>query len=670
MFEKILIANRGEIAIRVIKTCNRLGIGTVAVYSEADARSLHVELADEKVYIGMPPASQSYLNMDHIIDAALKTKAEAIHPGYGFLSENAQFCERVNAAGLIFIGPPASAISALGDKISSKKIAGTAGVPIVPGHARAVKDATEAGEIAANIGYPVLLKPAAGGGGKGMRIVHDKNGIAAAFSSSQQETLKAFGDDKIFIEKFILCPRHIEIQILADQHGNVIYLPERECSIQRRYQKIIEESPSIAVNNALRRKMGECACDLAREAGYINAGTVEYIMDENSDFYFLEMNTRLQVEHPVTEMITGLDLVEQQIQIAAGKPLSFGQQDVSFRGWSIEARICAENPARNFLPSTGMITRYAEPTGDDLRVDSGVQAGSVIGVFYDSMLAKIISWGNDRETARENLVDALNGYHIEGVESNVYYANSILNHTAFMQGNLSTNFIAENMENPDNRFPPSTELMHHLAMSATLVYHNRQNLVRLSLKPMATHVGSDPKPKEEYQYMVKGDDDVFSLRLRRGHQPGVWRIWVNDTEYDVVTPDFEYYRRRLKLKINGQYHMFRMDFAENFLWGAYCGITRLFEIYTLKEWMLARYMPPPRKTIVTNILYSPMPGMIIDILVKQGERVFRGQELVVIESMKMESGVASPCDGKVEAIDVAVGEAVETGDVLIRFELS
>ena len=669
MFKKILIANRGEIAVRIIRTCRRMGIRTTVVYSEADARSLHVQAADEAVLIGKAPATQSYLSKEKLIDAALKKGCEAIHPGYGFLSENADFCEQVTRAGLLFIGPPAKAISALGDKMASKALAIKAGVPTVPGHGESLKDAKEAIAIAEKIGYPVLLKPAAGGGGKGMRIVHAKEEMASALDSCRKETVKAFGDDKIFMERYIVRPRHIEIQVMADYHGQIVYLVERECSIQRRYQKIIEETPSLAVDDATRRKMGECACNLAREAGYTNAGTVEYILDPDGNFYFLEMNTRLQVEHPVTEMVTGLDLVELQLKVAAGEPLGLTQNEVTFSGWSIEARICAEDPSRHFMPSSGMVTRYAEPWGGNIRVDSGIQAGSVVGAYYDSMLAKVIAKGKDREEARVALVDALNGYHIEGLHTNVYYTNAILNHPAFVRGELSTAFIPEHMEDPEKIVAPPVENIHHMVLASTLIYHNRQNLVRHSLKPMAAHVGSTPKPKDEYFYMVKGGEAVFEVRLWGEQVTRSWKFFVDDNEYHVITPEFEYYRRRLKLEINGKTCRFRVDFSGNYLWGAYCGITRTFEVYTPREWALAQYMPKPRRKVTDNILISPMPGMVVDILARKGERVYRGQTLVVVESMKMESGVSSPCDGDVVEILAKPGQAVETGDVLIKFSV-
>jgi propionyl-CoA carboxylase alpha chain len=442
MFSKILIANRGEIAVRIIASCKRMGIKTAAVYSETDFRSLHVTQADEAVQLGGARPSESYLDKAKIIETALATGCQAIHPGYGFLSENASFAEMVVSAGLTFIGPPATVIAALGDKIAAKKLAHAAGVPTVPGHMSAVQSLQEATVVAEQVGYPVLLKPAAGGGGKGMRVVTRPEELASALSMCQQETRKAFGDDSIFIERCIQKPRHIEIQVMADCHGNVIHLGERECSIQRRYQKIIEESPSTAIDEASRARMGAMACGLAREAGYVNAGTVEFILDQSGEFYFLEMNTRLQVEHPITEMVTSQDLVELQLRVADGQVLPIAQEDVTFTGWAMEARICAEDPDRGFIPSVGLITRYAAPRGNHVRVDSGIAAGSTIGVFYDPMLAKVITWGSNREAARKKMIQALNGYHVEGVTTNIDFVNRVITHPAFIHGDLSTDFIA------------------------------------------------------------------------------------------------------------------------------------------------------------------------------------------------------------------------------------
>ena len=465
-------------------------------------------------------------------------------------------------------------------------------------------------------------------------------------------------------------PRHIEIQILADQHGNVVHLGERECSIQRRYQKIIEESPSSAPDPALRQEIGEPACRLAREAGYVNAGTVEFILDRGRPLLF----PRNEYPPPgrAPRHRTGhraLDLVELQLRIAAGEPLPFKQEEVPFRGWAIEARICAEDPSRGFLPATGLITRYALPRGKDIRVDSGIEAGSLIGAFYDSLLAKVIAWGENRTEAIQTLVKALNSYHIEGITTNLDFVNAVLNHPAFQEGSLSTGFIETHFEGGQIKIAPPAEKLHYMVMAATLIYHNRQSIIRDSLKPLVTQVGVTHRPQPFHEYIVKGENDIFQVRLEGDPNDRRWLIRVNDQDYQVKTPILEYYRRRLKMKIGGQFHYFRLQYRMNFIWAAYCGICRTFEIYSPREWALAQYLPKPKKREVADRLKCPMPGLVVNIRVKPGDRVFRGQDLVSIESMKMESYVASPCDGSVEEVKVKSGQAVETGDVLITFKL-
>lgn len=670
MFNKILIANRGEIAIRIIRTCNRLGINTVAVYSNADSRSLHRHLADEAVHIGPSPSQQSYLVIDKIIQAAKSTGCEAIHPGYGFLSEKADFARAVEAAGLVFIGPPVEAVDMMGDKITSKEMAKNAGVPVIPGHIEAVKDEDEAIAIAAEIGYPILLKPAAGGGGKGMRIVLKPEEMKEALAASRKETQKAFNDTRVFVERYIEQPRHIEIQVLADSQGHVVHLGERECSIQRRYQKVIEESPSPAVSADLRERMGKAACDLARQANYVNAGTVEFVMDTHQNFYFLEMNTRLQVEHPVTEMITGLDLVEWQLRIASGEPLPFDQRGVRFNGWAIEARICAEDPARGFIPSTGMITRYAAPRGTGVRVDSGVNIGGKIDVYYDSMLAKLICHGKTREDARRGLIEALNGYHIEGVSTNIDFVTSVLCLPEFAEGNLSTGFIDQHFEGGKSKRSPAIHNLRLAALVAALIYHTRTVAVRESMRHMVSDIGGKREMGRYPQYMVRCQDDLFEVTLEAPPVSGqTCTIRVDGNMYQVEIPVFEFFRRRLKLVINGQAYRFRIQFDESFMFVAFNGISRLFEVYTPKEWTMMQYMPEKADKKINNILLCPMPGLVVDVLAQKGERVFRGQNLVILESMKMESGVASPVDGVVAEVQVNKGQAVEADQVLIKFEV-
>ena len=670
MFNKILIANRGEIAVRIIRTCNRLGIGTVAVYSDADSRSLHRHLADEAVHIGESPSQKSYLVIEKIIAAAKATGAQAIHPGYGFLSEKADFAKAVRDAGLVLIGPPVEAIDVMGDKITSKELAKNAGVPVIPGTIEAIKDEDEAIARASEVGYPILLKPAAGGGGKGMRIVRQPEDMKEALEASRKETLKAFNDTRVFVERYIEQPRHIEIQVMADSQGQVVYLGERECSIQRRYQKVIEESPSPVVSPELRERMGRAACDLARQANYVNAGTVEFVLDAHHNFYFLEMNTRLQVEHPVTEMVTGLDLVELQLRIAAGEPLPFDQSGVTFNGWAIEARICAEDPSRGFIPSTGMITRYAAPRGKGIRVDSGVNIGGKIDVYYDSMLAKLICHGPTREDARRMLIEALNGYHIEGVSTNIDFVTSVLCLPEFAEGALTTDFISQHFDGGVSKRPPELQDLRLAALAATLIYHTRTVAVRESLLHMVSDIGGKRDLGKMHRYKVRCQGELFEVTLETTPVSGeTCAIRVDGSPYQVEIPNFEFFRRRLKLNINGQVYRFRVRFQESFMFMSFNGISRIFEVYTPKEWEMMRHMPEKADKSLNNILLCPMPGLVVDVLASKGERVFRGQNLVILESMKMESGVASPVDGVIVEVLVTKGQAVEADEILIKFEV-
>ncbi|MFH0823163.1 MAG: biotin carboxylase N-terminal domain-containing protein [Pseudomonadota bacterium] len=668
MFDKILIANRGEIALRVIRTCRRMGIGTTAVYSEADFRSPHVREADEACFIGPPPAPLSYLDKGKLIQAAVDHGCRAIHPGYGFLSENAEFARMTADAGLVFIGPPPEAVELLGDKIASKILAVKTGVPVVPGCEEPIAGIDQALAIADDIGFPLLLKPAAGGGGRGMRIVSTRDELPGALAACRDETRKGFGDERIFIERYVSRPRHIEIQIMADNHGNVVHLGERECSIQRRYQKVVEETPSPVVDPALRRRMGEVAVNLALAAGYSGAGTVEFVLDRDMNFYFLEMNTRLQVEHPITEMVTGLDLVELQVLAAAGEVLPLRQEDVAINGWAIEARICAEDPGRDFFPTTGMVTRYAAPRASDgVRVDSGIEAGTVITIHYDSLLAKTAAWGETREIARKKLVRALNAYHIEGLVTNVDFVNSVLDHPSFASGELSTDFIEDHFEDGRSKVPPNPKKMHFMILGAVLVHHTRHTLVRDSLRPMSPLVGAGTSRSNDQAYVVRVDEEVFHVRLNGDRITREWRIQVDDEAYRVITPEFEYYRRRLRLKIDGVSHMFRFRYSENHIQAFFCGIVRTCEIYSPLEWSLSRFMPLVVKDERENLLKCPMPGLLTAVLVKEGMEVRSGQELIRMESMKMESGIASPRDGVVKAVPVKPGQAVETDDVLVVF---
>jgi len=557
----------------------------------------------------------------------------------------------------------------MGDKIESKKLAAKAGVPVLPGPSEPVSGREEAMRVAEELGFPVLLKPAAGGGGKGMRIVSKKHALKSAITACREEADKAFGDDRIFVERYFPNARHVEIQIMADHFGNVVHLGERECSIQRRYQKVVEESPSPALDEETRNELAKLTCRFAREIGYVNAGTVEFLLDSEDGIHFLEMNTRLQVEHPVTEMVFSLDLVELQIIVAAGKPLPFTQKDLVMEGWAIEARICAEDPARSFLPSTGMITRYAEPRGKNIRVDSGVAAGSVVSIHYDSLLSKVVAWGKTREKARNALVQALNRYHIEGVSTNLDFVNALLNHTSFIEGHLSTGFIAEHFDQGMAKAAPPTETLHYMVIAAALVYHNRNNLVRQSVEPMIPKVGPVQRKRHVSHYIIKDDKDSFQLRMLRESQSNAWTIGVDNREYKVVTPEFEFYRRRLLLKFSGRRQYFVIRYQDNIFDIAYCGIKRTLEIYTPKEWHFVPYMPKPKVAVRQDALTAPMPGLVVHINVTEGERVYKGQDLLVVECMKMQTGVSSPRDGKVSSVLVKEGKAVETGELLLTFQV-
>ncbi len=667
MFQRILIANRGEIARRIIRSCQLMGIAAVSVYSEADFRSPHVKEADDAVFIGPAPARESYLNKQEIIDAALSSGCEAVHPGYGFLSENADFARMVVEAGLVFIGPRPGAIEVLGDKIASRVLALKACVPVVPGTQDPISDPEEAMAIAEQIGFPILLKPAAGGGGRGMRVVHNKEEFPSALDAARDETRKGFADDRIFIERYVERPRHVEIQIIADSHGNVVYLGERECSIQRRYQKVIEETPSPAVDEALRRQMGETACALAKEVGYTSAGTVEFILAPGGEFYFLEMNTRLQVEHPVTEAVTGLDLVGLQIRVAAGESLGLSQDEIRLNGWAIEARICAEDPTRGSLPTTGIVTRYAMSRGTGIRVDSGIDAGSVVTIYYDSLLAKVIAHGETRDKAIQRLVRALNGCHIEGFATTVDFANAIVNHPVFRSGTFSTHFLEEHFKDGESIVPPREEDLRHMVIPVVLVYHARQILVRESLKEASPKVGPIEEPGV-HDYVVKVDGYVFGVELQGEPQEPVWYASVGDYSYKIVVPKLEHYRRRLKLDIDGTQHRFRLRYEENHIRAFYNGIVRSFEVYSPREWEMTKHMHMVKEAVQETALKCPMPGLITVVSVAKGDNVRKGQELLRIESMKMETAIASFRDGEIQSVLVHPKQAVETDEVLLTFK--
>jgi propionyl-CoA carboxylase alpha chain len=681
MFQKILIANRGEIACRVIATAKRLGIATVAVHSEADARARHVELADEAVCIGPAPSRQSYLMADKIIAAAKQTGAQAIHPGYGFLSENEDFARRVEEEGLVFIGPKHGAIAAMGDKIASKKLAQQAGVSTIPGHNEPILSAEEAVALAQKIGYPVMLKASAGGGGKGLRVAHNDKECAEGLVSCRNEAAASFGDDRVFMEKFIEQPRHIEIQVLADGHGHTLYLWERECSIQRRHQKVIEEAPSPFISEATRKAMGEQAVALAQAVGYQSAGTVEFVVGKDQGFYFLEMNTRLQVEHPVTECITGLDLVEWMIRIAAGEKLPLQQSDLKREGWAIECRINAEDPFRNFLPSTGRLVRYQPPPTDltqgqpsaglGVRVDTGVFEGGEIPMHYDSMIAKLIVHGKDRAEAIARMREALNGFVIRGIASNIPFQAALLAHPDFQSGNFDTGFIArqwptgfkaESVTHDDPDFL--------VALAAFVRRKTRERAVGISGQLPGHEVGLDNKAVA-ITHLGEGNSLRQHVRVTEiAGRPGVARIEVDGKGYDI-----ECHSRLIDVRLNGSVNgrpfvaQVERGTAKNPLAFRLQHNGKSAEITVLRprHAELQALMPYKAPPDTSAFLLSPMPGLLVQLAAAVGQKVQAGERLVVIEAMKMENVLFATQDVTVAEVLAKPGESLSVDQPILRF---
>ncbi|RFC66661.1 MULTISPECIES: acetyl-CoA carboxylase biotin carboxylase subunit [Mesorhizobium] len=669
MFKKILIANRGEIACRVIKTARKMGIATVAVYSDADRDAMHVEMADEAVHIGPAPAAQSYLLADKIIEACKATGAEAVHPGYGFLSERASFCESLEKQGIIFIGPKPKAIEAMGDKIESKKFANAAKVNTVPGYLGVIEDADHAEKIADEIGYPVMIKASAGGGGKGMRIAWDKSEVRDGFDRARSEAKNSFGDDRVFIEKFVVEPRHIEIQVLADGHGNAVYLGERECSIQRRNQKVVEEAPSPFLDEATRRAMGEQAVALAKAVDYQSAGTVEFIVDKNKNFYFLEMNTRLQVEHPVTELITGVDLVEQMIRIAAGEKLSFGQKDVKLNGWAVESRLYAEDPYRNFLPSIGRLTRYQPPAegpiGDAvIRNDTGVTEGSEISMFYDPMVAKLCTWAPTRLEAIDAMSDALDSFVVDGIEHNIPFLSALMQHPRWREGRLSTGFIAE--EFPDGFAPikPDESQKGVLAAIATAVELLRRDRLDRLAGRLAPHSGAI-KP----DWVVKIDDDYVEVSLRDGMVsiPFEADLSINGGKVVTVASDWRpgepvwhgtVGRQSVTAQLRPDPKGLRID------WKGMSVTTKTMLPRTAE---LEKLMPIKLPPDTSKMLLCPMPGLVVSISAKEGQEVKAGETLAVVEAMKMENVLRAERDLTIAKINCKPGDSLAVDAVIMEF---
>jgi len=669
MFDKILIANRGEIACRIIKTAKRMGIGTVAVFSDADRDALHVEMADEAVPIGASPAAQSYLVIERIVAAAKQTGAQAIHPGYGFLSERPAFPEALAAEGIVFIGPNAAAIAAMGDKIESKKAASAAGVSTVPGHLDVIESEDEAVRIARDIGYPVMIKASAGGGGKGMRIARDDASAREGFAMARSEARSSFGDDRVFIEKFIVDPRHIEIQLLADKHGNAVYLGERECSIQRRNQKVVEEAPSPLLDEATRRHMGEQAVALARAVGYDSAGTVEFVAGQDKSFYFLEMNTRLQVEHPVTELVTGIDLVEQMIRVAAGERLAIAQADVRLDGWAIESRVYAEDPYREFLPSIGRLTRYRPPAersvaGVTLRNDTGVVEGSEISIFYDPMIAKLCTHAPTRAAATAAMSEALDAFAIDGIQHNIPFLAALMAHPRWAEGRLSTAFIAEEFPNGFQGAEPSPVEQQRLAAAALAMELVLKD--RLSRLPGRLRPGSGALPGE---WVVKlGRDSVPLTCTVTGLAPV--EIEVSCGEGGPALAVASAWRPGEPVwhgTIGGESVALQVRRSGSTMRLMHRGADVEARVLSPRIAELDAIMPEKRIADTSKFLLCPMPGLVMQVAVVEGQKVKAGETLAVVEAMKMENVLRAERDATVEAVLVKAGDSLAVDAVILRF---
>ncbi|ARE82539.1 acetyl-/propionyl-coenzyme A carboxylase alpha chain [Roseovarius mucosus] len=666
MFKKILIANRGEIACRVIKTARKMGIATVAIYSDADRNALHVRMADEAVHIGPAPASESYIVIDKVMAAIKATGAEAVHPGYGFLSENPKFAQALEAAGVAFVGPPVKAIEAMGDKITSKKIAQEAGVSTVPGYMGLIADAEEAVTISNQIGYPVMIKASAGGGGKGMRIAWNDEEAREGFQSSKNEAASSFGDDRIFIEKFVTQPRHIEIQVLRDTHGNGIYLGERECSIQRRNQKVIEEAPSPFLDEATRRAMGEQAVALAQAVGYASAGTVEFIVDGQRNFYFLEMNTRLQVEHPVTELITGVDLVEQMIRVAHGEALSLKQADVKLTGWAMESRLYAEDPYRGFLPSIGRLSRYRPPEelamdGAVVRNDTGVFEGGEISMYYDPMIAKLCTWGHTRAEAIEGMRVALDSFEVEGIGHNLPFLSAVMDHPRFVSGDITTAFIAEEYPEGFTGVTLPEEALRAIAASTAAMHRVaeiRRTRVSGRMDNHERHVGEDwvvSLQGKSFAVVVAADREGATVRFEDGDTLRVTSDWTPGDQLARLDVD----GRALVLKVGKISGGFRIRTR---------GADLKVHVRTPRQAELAALMPEKLPPDTSKLLLCPMPGLIVKVNVAAGEEVQEGQALCTVEAMKMENILRAERKGVVAKVNAGPGDSLAVDDVIMEFE--
>ena len=670
MFKKILIANRGEIACRVIRTARRMGIKTVAVYSDADARAPHVKLADEAVRLGPPPASESYLKAELIIDACKATGAEAVHPGYGFLSERESFAKALDKAGITFIGPPPKAIAAMGDKIESKKLAQKAGVNVVPGYLGDIATTDDAVKIAKDIGFPVMMKASAGGGGKGMRLAWSEKDVREGFESVKREGLNSFGDDRVFIEKFIEAPRHIEIQVLGDKHGNIFYLNERECSIQRRNQKVVEEAPSPFVSPEMRKAMGQQAVALARAVGYHSAGTVELIVNgadpSGQSFYFLEMNTRLQVEHPVTEEITGLDLVEQMIRVAAGEKLKFSQADIGINGWSVETRVYAEDPYRSFLPSTGRLVRYwpsIQKRDDDLviRVDDGVVDGGEVSMFYDPMIAKLITWAPTREQAIDAQVDALDQFVIDGISDNVDFLSALMQHPRFREGNLATDFIADEYPDGFEGAPADQQLIEDLTAIA--------GMIAVTMDERAAEISDQlgERPYFPCERIVRVDRGVTHRVRIKPYKGGTLAV-ADDGELIDIVGRFTPGQRLLTVLVDGRKRTVQVRRVGRGWELQTRGASHKVEVLSPHIADLSKYMIEKPAPDLSRLLLAPMPGLLTRLDVAVGDKVEPGQPVAVMEAMKMENILRAPKAATVRATPAQAGDSLSVDQVIVEFE--
>lgn len=670
MFKRILIANRGEIACRVIKTARRMGIQTVAVYSEADRDALHVEMADEAVLIGPPAAAESYLVIEKIVEACRKTGAQAVHPGYGFLSEREAFPRALEAAGIVFIGPNPGAIAAMGDKIESKKAAAKAKVSTVPGHLGVIEDDKHAVRIADEIGYPVMIKASAGGGGKGMRIAHSRAEVAEGFNLAKAEAKASFGDDRVFVEKFIVDPRHIEIQVLGDKHGNVIYLGERECSIQRRNQKVIEEAPSPLLDEATRRKMGEQAVALAKAVNYDSAGTVEFVAGQDKSFYFLEMNTRLQVEHPVTELVTGIDLVEQMIRVAAGEKLAIAQKDVTLTGWGVESRLYAEDPFRNFLPSIGRLVKYRPPAeasqdGITVRNDTGVQEGGEISIHYDPMIAKLVTHAPSRAAAIEAQATALDSFYVDGIRHNIPFLSALMHHPRWREGRLSTGFIAEEFPKGFAVRVPEGEVARRIAAVGAAIDHVLGERKRQISGQMGGRIVQRERrravwlDRQEILLEVGREGDAIAIRF-------VGADGKSGNAHLLVSP-WKPGDPVWQGTIDGQLVAVQARPIANGIRLAHQGVEVPVYVWTEAEAASARLMPVTTASDSGKKLLCPMPGLVVSIAVTEGQEVKAGETLAVVEAMKMQNVLRAEQDGTVKKIHASAGATLAVDALILEF---